>query len=122
MTAEQWKKKITKDCKAVNTYRPQFDAVIDTLAGILEKRDNAEELFTKTGSNILVKHTNKAGAVNIEQNPTIRLINDLNRDAMQYWKELGLTAASLKKINEAAIKGSSGLSVLDKALMKLGAE
>lgn len=122
MTAEQWKKKIKKDCKAVNTYRPQFDSVIDTLAGILEKRDNAEELFIKTGSNILVKHTNKAGAVNIEQNPTIRLINDLNRDAMQYWKELGLTAASLKKINEAAIKGSSGLSELDKALLKFGAE
>ena len=120
MTAEQWKKKIKKDCKAVNTYRPQFDSVIDTLAGILEKRDNAEELFIKTGSNILVKHTNKAGAVNIEQNPTIRLINDLNRDAMQYWKELGLTASALKRINENAIKTPERKSALAEALSKFG--
>ena len=53
-------------------------------------------------------------------NPLVKMMNDLNRDALTYWKELGLTAASLKKINEAAIKGGSELSALDKALMELG--
>ena len=94
----KWKTKIVKACEAAGTYREYFNPIIDTLAGILEKN----------------------GATNLEQNPLIRLINDLNRDALTYWKELGLTAASLKKINEAAIKGSSELSVLDKALLEFG--
>ena len=116
----KWKTKIVKACKDAGTYKAYFDPVIDTLAGILEKRDAAEQAFIEDGCRIMVKHTNKNGATNLEQNPLIRLINDLNRDALTYWKELGLTAASLKKINEAAIKGSSGLSALDQALLDLG--
>ena len=119
MTARQWKSKIKRNCKAVGTYKKEFDPVIDTLASILEKRDNAEEQFVKTGGRAIVKHTNKAGAENLEQNPVLRIINDLNRDSLTYWRELGLTAAALKKINESAIKGSSELSALDKALMQL---
>ena len=53
---------------------------------------------------MLIEHTNKAGATNIEQNPAIRLINDLNRDALAYCRELGLTAASLRRINESALR------------------
>lgn len=120
MTAKQWKAKIKRNCKAVGTYKKEFEPVIDTLSSILEKRDNAEEQFIKSGSRAIVKHTNKAGAENLEQNPVLRIINDLNRDALTYWRELGLTAAALKKINEAAIKNGTELSVLDKALMELG--
>ena len=53
---------------------------------------------------MLVKHTNKGGATNIEQNPALRLINELNRDALAYWRDLGLTPAGLKKIDEDAMK------------------
>lgn len=119
MTAKQWKTKIKKACNDAGTYRKCFDALIDTLAAILEKRDKAEESFQAAGGEILVTHINKAGAENIEQNPAIRLINDLNRDALSYWKELGLTAASLKRINEAAIKSEVKVSALEEALMKL---
>lgn len=52
----------------------------------------------------MVRHTNKAGATNLEQNPLLRVINDLNRDALAYWRDLGLTPAGLRKINEAAMK------------------
>ena len=69
---------------------------------------------------MLVEYTNKSGATNVMINPLVKMMNDLNRDALTYWKELGLTAASLKKINEAAIKGGHELSALDKALMELG--
>lgn len=120
MTAKQWKAKIKRNCKAVGTYKKEFDPVIDTLASILEKRDNAEEQFVRSGSRAIVKHTNKAGAENLEQNPVLRIINDLNRDSLTYWRELGLTAAALKKINEAAIKNGTELSVLDRALIELG--
>lgn len=86
--------------------------MIATLADILARRDKALDSFEKSGGNILVKHTNKAGATNIEQNPTLRMINDLNRDALQYWQALGLTPAGLRKINEAAMKAKkrSGLA------------
>ena len=104
MTKASWKKRITKACEDAGTYQPFFDAVIETLAGILEKRDEALAVFEKTGGNVLVTHTNKSGATNIEQNPALRLMNDLNRDALAYWRDLGLTPAGLKKLNADVVK------------------
>lgn len=116
MDKKAWKTKIRGASKKAGTYRPYFDAVIDTLAGILEKRDAAQELWEGSGSNLLVEHTNKGGATNTEQNPLIRLINDLNRDALAYWRDLGLTPAGLKKLNEEALKKPGKTSALEKAL------
>ena len=118
MKKATWKNRITEACRAAGTYRDFFLPVIDTLAGILEKRDEAQDMFTKSGGNILVKHTNKVGATNIEQNPALRLINDLNRDALAYWRDLGLTPAGLKKIDEEAMKPKKQNS-LEKVLMDL---
>ena len=114
MTKNGWKKTIIKAAKDAGTYQKYFDAVIDTLADILAKRDAAQELFEQSGSNVLVKHTNKGGATNIEQNPLVRLINDLNRDALAYWRDLGLTPAGYKRLNlEAAqTKKEDGLETL----------
>lgn len=103
MTREGWKKKITEATKAAGTYREFFDPVIATLSDILDKRDKAEKLYQESGGHAIVKHTNKSGATNLEQNPALRLINDLNRDALAYWKELGLTPAGLKKIDDKAL-------------------
>lgn len=116
MTKDEWKIKIEEATQAAGTYRPFFDAVIDTLAGILERRDLALETFEKTGGNVIVKHTNKGGSTNLEQNPALRMVNDLNRDALAYWRDLGLTPSGLKKINEKSliIKEKKGLAdVLD---------
>lgn len=107
MTAAEWKKRITRDVKAAGTYQKYFGSVIDTLAGILARRDDAEALFIASGGNILVKHTNKGGATNIEQNPALRLINDLNRDALAYWRDLGLTPAGYKRLNLEAAQTKS---------------
>jgi hypothetical protein len=118
MKKATWKNRIIESCRAAGTYREFFLPVIDTLAGILEKRDEAQEMFKASGGNILVKHTNKGGATNIEQNPALRLINDLNRDALAYWRDLGLTPAGLKKIDEEAMKPKKQ-NTLDKVLMDL---
>lgn len=118
MKKATWKNRITEACRAAGTYRDFFLPVIDTLAGILEKRDEAQVMFVKSGGNILVTHTNKGGAKNIEQNPALRLINDLNRDALAYWRDLGLTPAGLKKIDEDAMKPKKQNS-LDKVLNDL---
>jgi len=119
VTAAEWKKRITRDVKAAGTYQKYFGSVIDTLSGILARRDDAEALFIAAGGNILVKHTNKGGATNIEQNPALRLINDLNRDALAYWRDLGLTPAGYKRLNlEAAqTKSNDGFEKILSQLM-----
>ena len=122
MTKSEWQKKIIKACKAVGTYQKPFNPVIETLAAILERRDEAEEVFRAGGSEILVEHVNKGGATNIEQNPALRLINDLNRDALAYWRDLGLTPAGLKKLKDLEIKSTSDMSGLERALNGIARE
>lgn len=104
MKKETWKKRIKEACEAAGTYRPYFDNVIDTLAGILEKRDEAERVYVKEGSKPVITHTNKAGASNAEKNPVLVLWDDLNKSALAYWRDLGLTPSGLKKIDETALK------------------
>lgn len=103
MTKKRWKSKIKASCVEIGTYRPSFDQMIDTLAEILERRDEAMDVYKKTGGNPIISHTNKSGATNYVQNPALRLANDLNRDALVYWRELGLTPAGLKKLNDKAL-------------------
>lgn len=120
MKKASWRKKIRQAAEAAGTYQPCFDSLIDTLAGILEKRDNAEETFIRTGGNVLVQHTNKGGNTNIVQNPALRLVNDLNRDALAYWRDLGLTPAGLKRIDETAVKITGNKESFESILSGLG--
>ena len=104
MKKQSWKKKIKQAAVEAGTYRPFFDSVIDTLAGIMEARDDAEEKFKLTGGQTVVSHTNKGGATNIVKNPALVVVDDLNKTALAYWRDLGLTPAGLKRINESAMK------------------
>lgn len=119
MDSKGWKKKIIAEMKRAQTYNKCFDSVIATLADILESRDKARDTFEKAGGHIIIKHTNKAGATNYEQNPALRLMNDLNRDALAYWRDLGLTPKGLKAIDENALKPVKSNSLAD-ALKELG--
>ena len=119
MDKSAWIERIKASAMSAGTYRPFFDDVIDTLADILERRDIARELFAVSGGNVLVNHTNKAGATNIEQNPVLRMVNDLNRDALAYWRDLGLTPAGLKRIDEQSMKQRKK-SALAEALRGIG--
>ena len=118
ITKTGWKRKIKKACEDAGTYRPFFDSVIDTLAGIMERRSLAEEAFEKSGGKVVVVHTNKGGGKNLEQNPALRLINDLNRDALAYWRDLGLTPAGLKKLNADVVQDKNEGS-FEKLLSKI---
>ena len=117
-TKKRWKAKIKKAAKDAGTYKPVFDSVIDTLAGILERRDAAQDKFEAEGCEILIEYTNKSGATNYIQNPALKMVNDLERDALTYWRDLGLTPAGLKKINDEAFK-SKPESALAAALREL---
>jgi hypothetical protein len=102
--SKTWKIKIKKACEGAGTYRPFFDNVIDTLSGILEMRDQAIEQYEASGSKPVVCHTNKARQTNLIKNPALVVIDDMNKTALAYWRDLGLTPAGLKKIDEKLMK------------------
>ena len=103
MTKAEWKRKIKAITKKAGTYRIYFEPVIETLAGIMEARDFAQQKWEEDGKQTVVEHTNKSGATNVVNHPALVVINDMNRDALAYWRDLGLTPAGLKKINEEAM-------------------
>lgn len=119
MKKKTWKTRIKAACKDAGTYKPFFDSVIDTLAGIMEMRDNALEKFEQSGGNTIVKHTNKGGSTNIVKNPALVVIMDCNAQALAYWRDLGLTPAGLKRIDESGMKKPKG-NALAEALRSIG--
>ena len=120
MEKEAWKNRITEACEKAGTYRDYFDSVIDTLAGILENRDAAQKIFEDSGGQTVVMHTNKGGQSNIVKNPALVVVDDLNKTALAYWRDLGLTPAGLKRINETALKGGQNKNTLGSVLKDLG--
>lgn len=121
MEREKWKRKIKAASRKAGTYKPYFDSVIDTLAGIMELRDKAQDQFEISGGQTLIQYTNKAGATNMIKNPALIVIMDCNAQALAYWRDLGLTPAGLKRINEEGLK-ESNKSTLDAALESFSLE
>lgn len=116
MTADYWRKTIKKRSEAVGTYQKSFDNIIDALSKILAERDRVYEQYLEEGAQALVERTSDRGAVNNVKNPLLSLWAELNRDALSYWRDLGLTPAGLKRINEAAMQKKEKGSALEEAL------
>lgn len=119
MTKADWLRKIKKAVRAVGTYQASFDAPMETLAGILERRDKAVADFEEAGSVMVYPVTNTQGETVMKQNPLLKTVNELNRDALAYWRDLGLTPAGLKRINDAAVQKKETSSPLATALLRL---
>lgn len=120
MDQKAWKRKIVRYCKAAGTYEKHFDAVIETLAEMLERRDELQEIL-REDPELVVERTNKFGATNKEQSPVVRMLNDLNRDALVYWRDLGLTPAGLKRIKDKSIKVEGAAKGFEEILAEIGA-
>lgn len=121
MTENGYARDIRKKCEALGVWRDEFDRTLRRLAKIYTRIDAVEELFKKSGGAFIVKHTNKAGAENAMRNPYIAELDILYDQALTYERELGITAAALKKINESALKAKedSPLAELGK-ILKMG--
>lgn len=104
MTKKTWRKRIEQACRDAGTYEEWFDDAIETLAGILENRDKAQDQFKAMNSNPVVMHTNKGGNTNIVKNPALVIINEMNMQALQYWRELGLTPRGFQAMQKAGFK------------------
>lgn len=119
MTKAEWLQKIEEASKSAGTYRPFFDSIIDTLAGIMETRDKAQKAFDASGGQTTVEHTNNGGTTNTVKNPALVVLMDCNTQALAYWRDLGLTPAGYKKLNADVVKleGSGNLeSLLEKMI------
>ncbi len=77
--------------------------ILATLGMNTEQSANGE---TKTPEQAVVQpeQTNKNGSTNMTKNPLLVSWGDMNTSALAYWRDLGLTPAGLKKIDESAIK------------------
>lgn len=103
MSKQDYIKIITTATKGVGTYKKEFEKIIETLADILVEADNVKAKYIQDGSEPVILFTNKSGATNMVKNPYLMLWSDLNKDALQYWRDLGLTPAGLKKIKEEVV-------------------
>lgn len=119
MTRKQWKTKIKRACTEAGTYKKHHDQIIDTLAGVLEKRDAAEIQFEESGAAPVIEYTNKGGATNIVKNPALVVIMELNTQALAFWRDLGLTPAGLKKLNGDALTAKATTAGFEALLAKI---
>ena len=116
MEKNTWENKIREACVAAGTYKDYFEIVIRELAEILERRDAAVELYDRDPQPV-VTITNVRGAENVTKNPLLMLIDDMNKTSLAYWKELGLTPAGLKRINDKTFREKEkggGNSLIDR--------
>lgn len=98
MTKKKWIERIKAQLEMLKTTEPAYDPAIETLAAILEKRDQLAAKYKKDGSRPVIEYTNKAGATNMIKNPLLTMWDDLNKSALAYWRELGLTPSAYKKM------------------------
>ena len=111
MNEKEWREVIIDACVQARTYKPYFDCVIDTLAQILETRDNIHAQFVEEGSHATVsRFTDRSNKENTVKNPLLTLEGDYNAMALKYWIELGLTSKSLKSIQNG-LQTDEGKSV-----------
>lgn len=117
-----YRKEIIKKMKNVGTYNTSFEYTISTLATVMEDYDKTCDLFQATGGNIIVKYTNKNGSTNPVKNPLYLAIEKQRDDIITYSRELGLTPAGLKRINEKGNAPPAKVSKLDEVLGALRGE
>ena len=98
MTKARWKTKILEQMAALNLENDAYGPAVETLAAILEQRDKTAADFKKSGGLSVIEYTNKGGSTNMAKNPLLVLWDDLNKSALAYWRELGLTPSSYRKM------------------------
>lgn len=115
---EKKKRTIIERMTKLGTYKPQYMEAINRTAKLYVQMDEIEAAFAKSGGKIVVVHTNKAGAKNFVKNPFLQARDEVYTQLLAHERELGLTPAALKRINEAAM-AKEKKSTLGEALKAL---
>lgn len=107
MKSSEWKEIIEEQCKEAGTMRKAFIPVIDALSQILERRDCIYKQFIDEGAQVVVERISDRGSKNKAKNPLFIAWNDLNTQALTYWRELGCTPKGLKQISDESVKAGN---------------
>lgn len=118
-TEKGFRNKIREDLNASGLYREEFERVIWRLAELYVRMQKTRALYRETGGDPIITSVNKAGAEYYTKNPYLQELDFLQKTALELEKELGLTPAALKKINEAAMLAVPEEDPLSAALGKL---
>lgn len=112
MTKSRWKAMILEQMAALQVQNDAYSSSVETLAGILEQRDKTFREFKAMGGKSVIEYTNKGGSTNMTKNPLLVLWDDLNKSALAYWRELGLTPSSYRKLTGEGVQKekASGLA------------
>lgn len=110
---------IKEACVNNGTYKPEYDAVIKQLADVLELRQGAIELYKKEGSKAATQFKNREGETYFKANPLLKTITDLDKDALSYWRDLGLTPAAYKKLSQKSDEAEKGRRRINEILEKI---
>lgn len=100
----KWKNLINGQLNALGLQNDAYCNIVESLAAILEQRDRVYEEFKNSGGKSVTEYTNKGGKTNMTKNPLLILWDNLNKTALSYWRELGLTPSSYKKITGEGAK------------------
>ena len=92
-------KLIKEQIKIDADYIASFKTTIEILAEILEERDKVYKQYIDEGANPTIIFESDRGAKNPKPNPLFKEWQDLNIQALGYLRDLGLTAAGLRKLS-----------------------
>ena len=119
MSKTKWKNLIIKQLTALGLQNDAYESTVKSLAAILEQRDKTFKEFQQNGGKSVIEYTNKGGSTNMTKNPLLVLWDDLNKTALAYWRELGLTPSSYKKLTGTGAKQEESRKGLAAALASI---
>ena len=99
-TEKGYREKIRKQCLALGTYKPEFEDVIMRLAEYRMRQRQLRDLYRQHGSAPIVSAPGSSIAV---KNPILEEMDRVDKLALELERELGMTPAALRKLNEAAL-------------------
>lgn len=118
-TKKQWENLINKQLSELGLFENAYASAVKSLAAILEQRDKTFEEFQDSGGKSVIEYTNKGGSTNMTKNPLLVLWDDLNKTALAYWRELGMTPSAYKKLTGAGAKKETAKKGLAAALASI---
>ena len=89
---------IRADMEAVGTYNAIFEPTIKQLAKAERELSKAEKTWRANGGQMVAELVNKTGAKYTAKDPHYAVVDQMRKDVMALRNQLGLTPASLKRV------------------------
>lgn len=104
MDEKGYKKQIIKRLRALSLYKVEYAPTIERLAALYCECDKINEQYEKSGANPVIGHKNTTGTMVLKKNPILQTRDEVYAQILAHERELGLTPAALKKINESVMR------------------